>query len=360
MARQCPDTTTLLHNPAFWAMRSFELLIAIVTVAANVVIAIVSLDAMGLSRKLRRLFSIMSLNYAFLAGYIMSRSVHSLFAVYDNCLPLTTLMGCKLQESPLVFAYVHCGVISLAVVFERVTARIDQRLNQRIGCDTVCSLWQTATVVISLVATVFFFGADNGGRKLMPACSLLLAIETPLVKLCLVTALIALQALTIAALFIVGCCQQTSTSYPPQLIRLHISLCVRNTLAYEALLWGICLCLTGVALLYDMFSAEDCFICSFFSYECIFTGIPLTIAFCHPFLTVWYMDAIRYQLIKLCACIELFLPRQLLSQTTPITSSNLSFRTSCASEYLDITIEKPADGLTDSSGAWRVTEKTLK
>ena len=279
-----------------------------------------------------------------------------------------------LQALVLLFAYLHCAILFVALGIERTTARVDVKRKHRLTLIDVCSLWQVATMIVSMAGAIFFMSLDGDHLAKLPLCSLLLSFRNPFVNFSIITLLIVLHLLAIVGVYIAACIQHTNSTYrpgstspkcqrrgwksfvPQQVISIKKlkMLKVRNVLTIESVLWGLSFCCTGVGLIYDLVTQDKCFYCMYLALECSFTLLPLLIAFSHPFLVIWHVDTIRDRLALMCPCIGLFLPDYAMPKPSPLTSSNLSFRTSSASEYLDITIEKPEDG--EMTDVWKVSE----
>ncbi|GMR62701.1 hypothetical protein PMAYCL1PPCAC_32896 [Pristionchus mayeri] len=301
------NCTTPLVDVHTWLIHTSELTIAVLGLVLNCIATLLTHRAAPIPYAQRRQLCGLSLNYALISAIQLSRNVFLLFSLHEPCLPETNTATCKLQEFPLLFSYIHGGI--LACIISTQMKRHYKESKRPVPYTWMCSVWQTLTAVVCIALTLVFtaFDNENGVTKPMEKCSILLAIREYQMVFILITLLIFLHAIAVVyiSLYVhshpTGCDKKTILSF-----------CVRDVIIVETVGWHLGLLISGAAVAYRTIWQDTCTECVFLTLELFFVCIPILISFVHPILLIWFVFPIRDSAVRLCPWMAAILPEYAL------------------------------------------------
>ncbi|GMT06513.1 hypothetical protein PENTCL1PPCAC_28687 [Pristionchus entomophagus] len=301
------NCTTPWVDVHMWLIHTSELTISVLGLALNCIISLLTHRAAPIPYAQRRQLCGLSLNYALIGAIQLSRNIFLLFSLREPCLPETNTATCKLQEFPLVFCYIHGGI--LACIISTQMKKKYKESKRPVPYTWMCSIWQTLTVCICIAITFVFTAFDNesGPTRRMEQCSILLAIRNYQMVFILITLLILLHA--IAVLYIVLYVSTHSTDCDKKTI---LSFCVRDVIIVETVGWHLGLLISGFAVAYRTIWQDTCLECVYLALELFFVFIPILISFAHPILLIWFVFPIRDSAVRIFPWMAAILPEYAL------------------------------------------------
>ncbi|GMT35190.1 hypothetical protein PFISCL1PPCAC_26487 [Pristionchus fissidentatus] len=301
------NCTTPLVDVHTWLIHTSELTISVLGLILNCIVTLLTHRAAPIPYAQRRQLCGLSLNYALLGAIQLSRNLFLLCSLHEPCLPETNTATCKLQEFPLLFCYIHGGI--LACIISTQMKKKYKESRRPVPYTWMCSIWQTLTACVCIAITLGFTAFDNedGETKAMEQCSILLAIRDYQLVFVLITLLISLHA--IAVVYITLYVNTHSTGCDKKTI---LSFCVRDVLIIETVAWQLGLLIAGAAVAYRNIWQDTCTQCVYLALELFFVFIPILISFAHPILLIWFVFPVRDSAVRLFPWLSSVLPEYAL------------------------------------------------
>ncbi|VDM50716.1 unnamed protein product [Toxocara canis] len=261
-------------------------------------------------------------------------------------------VNCKLQEFPLIYCYIHSGVLSIALSSQTTHPLREER--KFLSWVSSCSIWQSALVIICIAATLLFTAFDNDFRntvlvqasfffeiftndnKRIFQCSVLMAIRERQLGFWLLSALIIMHAVAALIVNVSACIQLRSSSE-----RTLLTLSFKDVVSLETFLWEVAMLLTGTLAVYQFVATYVCEQCLIVALEVSFVVIPLIISFLHPLIIVWNVPPLRDAAVRVFPSLSALVPEYALVPPPP-TGLLHHFHFRCQqSNSVDGGLEKP-------------------
>uniref|UniRef100_A0A0K0D343 G protein-coupled receptor n=1 Tax=Angiostrongylus cantonensis TaxID=6313 RepID=A0A0K0D343_ANGCA len=274
-----------------------EIVLAVLTLIANCIMTVITHNAIPVPYPQRRTLASISFNFVLLAGYQLARNLFFGVSMYKPCITMVTTLTCKQHEFPLLFCYIH-GAMAVFILIKASVFRPNHRPSQ---WTSMCSVWQSALIVVCIAATLVFTAFDHDLEpQKMGQCSILLALRDPDLTFCLLTLLILLHAASAAV---------ASFSAPACL-----TISLREVFATETVLWHFSLFFSGCCVVYRHIVTDSCddmafylFFLSYFSIYLIFTKSILR-----------YVFPMRDAAVRAYPCLRLLLPEYAMVPPPPV------------------------------------------
>ncbi|VDK42133.1 unnamed protein product [Anisakis simplex] len=323
-----PYTCTYIKVSSVFSHRSIhviEALLSLLSLILNTCTTVITQNAIPIAIAQRRvmvfihLFAFMATNYALLAGFQLARNVFLLFSLRNPCMTSVTTVNCKLEQFPLLFCYIHCGALVLAL---SVQTTHPLRVNEASDCTCLsllyvyseerrllswfssCSIWQSALVILCLAVTLLFTAFDNDSPSgILAQCSAIMAIRERQLGFWLISILISMHGIALVIVYLATYFQFRIGS-----TRLLLTYSFKIVVSIETFLWEMALFLTGVLAVYQYVANYVCKECLLACLEMSFVLMPLLISFLHPLLIVWNVLPLRDAAVRVFPSLTAIVP----------------------------------------------------
>uniref|UniRef100_A0A8R1HPY9 Uncharacterized protein n=1 Tax=Caenorhabditis japonica TaxID=281687 RepID=A0A8R1HPY9_CAEJA len=308
-------------QPSQWFFTLVEIVLAVGGLIMNTVIAVICHRAVPMPHAQRRLLASISINFAILSGFQLSRNFFMFLVMQQPCLGQVTTMSCKVQEFPLIFCYIHCAATYFLMGLQCNFLKLKPNDKHPMNWFLTCSVWQSTVAATCVAVTLLFTAFDHDlQNEPMNKCSILLAVSQSYLTFFLLTLLITLHAVGLALVMIASRIQRNKKSWIAFTI-----FSLKEIIQYETLGWQISLFVSGCVVLYRHVLRETCEECSVIILELAFLILPLLISFIHPLYLIWFVFPMRDAALRTFPCMQTALPEySLVPPQIPTASTSAS------------------------------------
>lgn len=304
--------TASLTEPHMWVLRILEVVLAVLAIISNCILTVATHNAVPIPFSQRKMLASVSLNFVLLSGYQFARNLFLGTSMYRPCVTMVTTISCKLHEFPLLFCYIH-GAAAICIVAIQTTTQM--KTNHRpLRWTSTCSVWQSALVVVCIAATLVFTAFDHDIEpENMSQCSILMALRDRDLAFCLLSLLILLHA--VATIVVTVSARRRASK---KSTATYVTISLKDVITVETAMWHCSFLFSGSFVLYRHVVANSCDECILVALELSFIILPLTVAFLHPMLIIWFVFPMRDAAVKVYPCLRLILPEYAMVPPTPV------------------------------------------
>uniref|UniRef100_A0A1I7ZVN6 Neur_chan_LBD domain-containing protein n=1 Tax=Steinernema glaseri TaxID=37863 RepID=A0A1I7ZVN6_9BILA len=299
---QIMNCVQISQVPFAWGIHIVEITVSLLALIMNCAVATFVYNAIPISQPQRRALAALTLNYGCIAGYQLARNIYYMVSMHSACMNAVTTASCKLQEFPILFAYVHCVFITALIAMQSLEDLHEDR--RPIYCANTWSIQQSILVVFSLCLSLYFTAFDIEKRTIaMPECSLLMAIQDDMKCYILLTILMCPHVIYAFYFGILRKVQLRNTDF-----RLLHTMSMKEIVGLESSLWMILMLLSGSLTLVRFVALYSNGKILTQLFEISFVLGPLAITFAHPFLLLWHNICVRNSAVRTCPSLRSIMP----------------------------------------------------